>query len=112
VNNINFLTEREKKAVDKFSSELKATLGEDLVLIKLIGSKVRGDFDKDSDIDILIIVKDYLVDKEKVIDVLYSIDPYYEAKISPIIYSEFEYKKNKELESLFIEEVEKEGVNL
>ena len=40
------------------------------------------------------------------------IDPYYEAMISPIIFSEFESKKNKGLESPFIIKVEKEGIDL
>jgi len=106
------LTEKERMVVERFSSKLKSALGKNLILIKLIGSKARGDFGSESDIDILIIVNDYLSYKEKVIDILYNIDPYYESKISPIIYSEFEYKKNKELESPFIIKVEKEGINL
>lgn len=107
-----FLTKKEDKVVKKFSSKLKSALGKDLILINLIGSKARGDFEIDSDIDILIVVKDYFHDKEKILDILYNIDPYYETKISPIIYSEFEYKKNKEFQSPFILAVEKEGVNL
>jgi hypothetical protein len=106
------LTKKEKMVVERFSSKLKSSLEKNLILIKLIGSKARGDFDSESDIDILIIVNDYLSYKKKVIDVLYDVDPYYEAKISPIIYSEFEYKKNKELESPFIIKVEKEGIDL
>ena len=108
----NFLTERENKIVNRFSSNLKKVLGENLIRIRLIGSKARGDFDRDSDIDILIIVKDYFLNKEKAIDILYSIDPYYENRISPIIYSEFEYEKNKELQSPFVKKVEREGADL
>ncbi|PJB28157.1 hypothetical protein CO110_10320 [Candidatus Desantisbacteria bacterium CG_4_9_14_3_um_filter_40_11] len=112
MNKANFLTERENKIVNRFSSNLKKVLGENLIRIRLIGSKARGDFDRDSDIDILIIVKDYFLNKEKAIDILYSIDPYYENRISPIIYSEFEYEKNKELQSPFVEKVEREGADL
>lgn len=112
MNKSDFLTEKEKMVVERFSSMLKSALGKNLILVKLIGSKARGDFGSKSDIDILIIVKDYLSDKEKVIDILYNIDPYFDVKISPIIYSEFEYEKNKELESPFIIKVEKDGVNL
>ncbi|MCR4342278.1 MAG: nucleotidyltransferase domain-containing protein [Patescibacteria group bacterium] len=108
----NFLTEKEKTTVERFSAKLKSVLGANLILIKLIGSKVRGDFGSESDIDILIIVKDYLSDKRKVIDILYSVDPFYDEKISPIILSEFEYNKNKELESPFIINAEKDGVVL
>ncbi|OHB89510.1 MAG: hypothetical protein A3D13_02830 [Planctomycetes bacterium RIFCSPHIGHO2_02_FULL_40_12] len=112
MNRNNFLTENEKMVVEKFTSRLKSVLGKDLILVKLIGSKARGDFGNESDIDILIIVKDYLSDKEKVIDILYAIDPYFEVMISPVIYSEFEYNKNKELESPFIIKADKDGINL
>ncbi len=107
------LTDKEKKAIETFSSKVKEKLGKELILIKLFGSKVRGDFDKDSDIDILIVVKkDYLINKENIFDVLFDIDPYYEMKISPVIYSEYEYERNKELESPFVEIIQREGINL
>jgi len=107
-----FLTKREHNIVNLFSSELKSKLGNNLILINLIGSKARGDFGIDSDIDILIVVKDYSHDKDKILDILYNIDPYYETKISPVIYSEIEYIKNKEFESPFILAVENEGIYL
>ncbi len=111
MNRDNFLTEREGKTLNSFSTKLKAALGENLVLIKLIGSKARGDFTEDSDLDVLIVVKEYIF-KEKVYDILFSIDPYYETKISPIIYSTYEYQRNKELESPFIKAVENGGIKL
>ena len=111
MNRDNFLSEREEKTLNSFSTQLKAALGENLVLIKLIGSKARGDFTEDSDLDVIIVVKEYIF-KEKVYDILFSVDPYYETKISPIIYSAYEYQRNKELESPFIECIERGGINL
>jgi hypothetical protein len=32
--------------------------------------------------------------------------------LSPVVFSIFEYKKNKELKSFFLEKIEKEGVTL
>jgi predicted nucleotidyltransferase len=52
MNKNNFLTEKEKMAVKRFSSRLKSELGNDLMLVKLIGSKAKGDFSSESDIDI------------------------------------------------------------
>jgi len=43
-------------------------------------------------------------------EVNYDID--YNLPISTVLYSLFEYKKNKELGSFFFENVEKEGVTL
>ena len=111
--NFKRLTDRERQAIEEFSFLVKKKLGNELVLMKLFGSKARGDFDKDSDIDVLIVVKkDRLRNKEKIFDILEEIDPYFELKISPVIYTEYEYLKNKEMESTFTEIVEKEGIAL
>jgi predicted nucleotidyltransferase len=52
-----FLNKLEKKIVMLFVKELKEKLGNDIITIRLFGSKVRGDFGKDSDIDIFILIK-------------------------------------------------------
>ena len=49
----------EKRAVTQFINKIKTELGKNLISVNLFGSKVCGDFDRDSDIDILIIVKEY-----------------------------------------------------
>ncbi|MDI6738499.1 MAG: nucleotidyltransferase domain-containing protein, partial [Nanoarchaeota archaeon] len=54
---LNYLTKKERKALEEFSFRLKDFLGKNLVFVKLFGSKVRGDFNKDSDIDILLILR-------------------------------------------------------
>lgn len=107
------LTKEEKEALGRFCFRLKNSLGNNLVFVKLFGSKVRGDFNKDSDIDILLLLrKKSLKVREDVYDILFDIDPYYELRISPRIMSSYEYRKNAELHSPFIENVEKEGVRL
>ena len=110
---IEYLTSKERKVINKFVLQLKEEFGNDLILIRLYGSKVRGDFDKDSDIDILIVAKqDRLAIKKKVFDILFNIDPYYECKISPVILSEHDYQKNIELQTPFVESIEREGIRL
>ena len=108
-----FLTEKEEKIVKKFAQKLKYSLDDKMILLKLFGSKVRGDSSPDSDIDILLVVKEKTPElRDLVFNILFDLDPYYEFKISPIIYSDFEYKRNEELESTFVETVKKEGVAL
>jgi len=51
---INYLNSKEKKVVKSFVKDLREKLGDDIVSIRLFGSKVRGDFKEDSDIDIFI----------------------------------------------------------
>jgi len=108
-----FLTKKEEKIVKRFAQKLKYSLEDKIILLKLFGSKVRGDSSLDSDIDILLVVREKTSElRDLVFNILFDLDPYYEFKISPIIYSAFEYKRNEELESTFVETIKKEGVAL
>lgn len=108
-----YLTAKEKEVIEEFVVCLKKTLGNSLLMVKLFGSRVREDFSGESDIDILLVVKEHNIKiQKKIFDILFEIDPYYDFKISPVIYSEFEYKKNEEMESPFVENVRKEGISL
>lgn len=51
------MQENERTAVSFFAERARNLLGENLVDLKIFGSKVRGDSDQESDIDILLIVK-------------------------------------------------------
>jgi len=110
---LSFLNKREKEIITSFAKELKEKLGNDIIIIRLFGSKVRGDFKKDSDIDIFILVKERT---SKIRDIISEIEVEYDLKynlpISTVLYNLFEYKKNKELNSFFFENVEKEGIVL
>ena len=52
------LNKREGAAINSFVKELKEKLGDEIVSIRLFGSKVRGNFCKDSDIDIFVLIKE------------------------------------------------------
>lgn len=110
---LEFLNPNEKKAITSFVKALKEKLGNEILTIRLFGSKVRGDFKEDSDIDIFILVKERT---QKVSDILSEIevdwDIKYNVPISTVLYSLYEYQKNKELKSFFFENVEKEGIIL
>ena len=108
-----YLNNKEKKAIKSFVKDLREKLGDDIVSIRLFGSKARGDFKKNSDIDIFILVKEKTL---KIRDIIAEIEVDYDIEynlpISTVLYSLFEYKKNKELGSFFFENVEKEGIAL
>ena len=107
------LTEAEENVIEKLVKKIKDTLGDNLVFIELFGSKIRGDYEPDSDIDLLVVVKNKNAKlRSSLYDILFEIDPYYNFKISLIIYSEFEYKQNIKLKSTFFENLEKEGIRL
>ena len=107
------LTKKEELLLMTFAKRAKDHLKDCLVLIELFGSKVRGNAMPDSDIDILLVVKEKTVAvKDALYSILFEIDPYYTFKLSLIVYSEFEYNENVRLQSPFIENVIKEGVML
>lgn len=54
-----------KKMIKEFKEELKEVLGEKFMDLILFGSYARGDFSTDSDIDLLLIVKERLSSEEK-----------------------------------------------
>ena len=47
-----YLSNRERKALGLLVSRLKSTLGDNIIMIKFFGSKLRGDHSQDSDIDV------------------------------------------------------------
>jgi predicted nucleotidyltransferase len=52
------LTSREKAALSEFVARLREKYADEVMLVVLFGSKVRGDFDEESDLDVLVVVKD------------------------------------------------------
>ncbi len=102
-----------KMAIAILKDRLIEELGNTLVSIVLFGSRQRGRFVPDSDIDILIIIKEKnhtVVDKifeiaDRVEDSVLS----YNIPFSIHIQSEGEYKRLKDMKSLFINEIELEG---
>jgi len=103
----------EKKVLEKFSQRLHDCLGYNLISLKLFGSRVRGDASKESDIDIFIVLKERKPDIcELIYDVLFEVDPYYKYKLSLMIFSHKEYKRNERFGSFFIENINRESISL
>lgn len=51
------LTKNERSALNEFRQHLAKKFGQDLLLVKLFGSKARGDFHQESDLDVLVVLK-------------------------------------------------------
>lgn len=78
------LSVKEKIALKDFACEAKNILGDNLVKILLYGSKARGDFHKDSDIDVALIVKrKNWKEKSQILDLVYHVDLKHGIFISP-----------------------------
>lgn len=109
---INIFKWQRKKVVESFVKELREKLGDDILDIRLFGSKARGNFKKDSDIDIFILVRNKGRIRDEITDI--AADYFFKTNLplAPVVYTLFEYNKNKELGSFFFENIEKEGIPL
>lgn len=80
-----------------FSVNLRELLGNELSKVILYGSYARGDFEENSDVDVMILVKSSAEDieriEEPIFDLAFDIEMKYGIHISPIIKNEdqFEY---------------------
>lgn len=105
------LTPQERKAINTFSRRVKRALGKRLLTLRLFGSKARGDFHAESDIDIYMVVKNKT---SRVLDQIAQIEAdildEFDIFLSCATYSAYEEKKNLEMHSFFFEEVQREGI--
>ena len=107
------LTVKEVKALDLLVHSLKSYLKDQLLQVQFFGSKYRGDFDQDSDIDVLLVLKQRTEEiMEKIAEFHLDVDLKYDPHISLIIFSEHEYKQNEAFRSPFIKNITSEGVSL
>lgn len=110
---VKHLTKAERHAVNEFARLIRAQLGKRLIKVEMFGSKVKGNFTEDSDIDVLIIVKERTLDvMDRIGDIAAELTLEYNIPISPIVFSEHEYKVNVDMSSPFILSVDAEGCRL
>jgi len=108
------LTLNEQKALGELKTELQKKFGPSLVLLKLFGSKARGDSHQESDLDVLVVIRN-LTKKEKgwIIGVAYELLlKYNNVNISPRTYSEKTWKYYTDLPLSFAYTIEKEGIKI
>ncbi len=99
-----------KELIEEFKKEIENLYGKRLKQIILYGSHARGDFTEDSDIDLLIILKDKVIpgkEIDRMIDIITEINLKYGVLISVYPVSERDYKKVK---SPLLLNVRREGV--
>ena len=103
------------KEIKKFTEEIKQLLGNRLKKIILYGSYARGDYNKQSDVDIMILTdlsfKEIEEYRDKISDIAYDIELDTGIVLSPIVKNIEKYNSRVNFVP-FYKNVQKEGVVL
>ena len=100
----------ERRALDEFKAAVHALLGDNLVGLRLFGSRARGHGTAESDMDVLVLVraKDAALCR-RIIEIALDVDLAYDTNVAPTILTTAEYDLNREYGTPFYRNVETEG---
>lgn len=107
------LTETEAAALESLRAKLTDLLGHRLRGFILFGSKARGDYDEESDLDVAIIVEglDRSL-KRTIIDMVIDIEIKHDVIISSWVVSSREFNDLRDRERRIALDIEREGIKL
>lgn len=104
-----------KNTINIFIQEVKKILGDRVKKVILYGSYARGDFNKDSDVDIMILTdlneKEIEEYRDKISDIAFDIELENEIYISPIVKNVDKYNARINVIPFYMN-IKKEGVEL
>ena len=110
------LTPDERAGLDAFVAHLHQRYGDDLLRVRLFGSKGRGDSHDESDLDLLVVVrmKDgaYRQYWREIVDISAEIELEYGCVTSLIIKSESDYARMRQHQLLLARNIEQDGIDL
>lgn len=107
------LSREERSAVAEFAARLRDRLPHEIDAIHLYGSKARGSAHKESDIDILILVKERTAAiDESVIEITCDILNEFDIFIETVTMTSFDWSKATSSQFPFALNVERDGIQL
>lgn len=107
------LTQLEQQGLARFKSALESLLGENLLSLRLFGSRVHGEGTEESDLDVLVVLqkKDRALCR-RIVEESLEVDLAYGTNLAPTILSGGEYRQNQEWGTPFYRNIERESVSL
>lgn len=111
IDGLEHLTNDEKKAVAEIREHLNRLVGSRLRGLYVFGSKARGDYDAESDVDLAILVDELDKSmKRSIIDIVVEVETQYLVVISSLVLSWKEFSHLLERERRLALDIEKEGI--
>ena len=107
------LTNTEREALGRFKGALVPLLGDNLVSVRLFGSRAHGEGTSDSDLDVLIVLrrKDAATCRV-IVEAALDVDLAYGTNVAPTILTGREYDRNRDRGTPFYRNVEQDAVAL
>lgn len=104
------LTPLEEKAIAEFKKKVQKQVGSGLMQLRLFGSRARGEGHEDSDLDILVLLKEASTAvRASLFEIAADILLEFEVDISPLVMSQEHFEDMKRRERLLPLEIEREG---
>lgn len=108
-----WLSSQERKAVEDFKKRVLQKFGIQALDFRLFGSRARGEGDEESDIDILVLLKEAPTKaRGQIFEISADILLEYEIDISPLVMGQKQFEDMKKRERLLPLEIEKDGISL
>jgi predicted nucleotidyltransferase len=110
---LKYLADHEQAALKEFLTKLREQHGDKVVLVSLFGSKVRSDFDEESDIDVLLVVENRNSQLwEDVVEIETELMLKHDAVISSLIMGRENYEWHRQHRAPLYRNIEIEGIEL
>jgi predicted nucleotidyltransferase len=113
---LSYLNPNELEALESLVNRLRRRYGDDLQRLVLFGSKARGDFDEESDLDVLVVVRmlegEYWQHWNRIIDLTYDLELEYNVVFSLLIKNEPEYALMRQWNLLINRNIDEDGIEL
>jgi predicted nucleotidyltransferase len=110
------LTSSEQAGLTALVEELLSNYPDDLLQVVLFGSKARGDFHDQSDLDILVVIHvsndEYWPHWNKIVNIASRIELTHNLVFSLIIKNEADFKTMQDQKSLFARIIQQDGIEL
>jgi predicted nucleotidyltransferase len=107
------LTTAEQHALKHFKTALESLLTDNLVSLRLFGSRARGEGTDESDLDVLVVLrrKDRTICR-RIVEEALEVDLVYDTNLAPTILSAKEYQQDREYRTPFYLNVKRESISL